>query len=269
MLYLDDIIVKSNKFEKHILHLKQVFETLRQVNLKLSPKKCNLFKHIVAFLGHIVSSEGISIYPEKVEAVKTWPFPKNVKQVRSFLGLCSYYRKFIRNFSTIAKPLTRLSEKHMSKFSLTNECNDAFALPKLCLVSSPILNYPDIEQDFILHTNTSAVGLGAILSQRQDGQEKISPYFSKVLSKSERNYCVTRQELLAIAEAVKHFHTYLYGVKLTIRTNHGSLRWLLSFKNLEDQLCHWDELLATYKYTIEHCAGELHGISDADLTAYL
>ena len=161
LLYLDDIIVKSDTFEKQILHLTQVFERLRQANLKLSPKKCNLFKHKVAFLGHIVSSEGISTNPEKVEAVQTWPVPKNVKQVRSFLGLCSYYRKFIRNFSTIAKPLTRLTEKHMSKFSWTGECNDAFTELKSRLVSAPILTYPDIEQDFILDTDASGVGIGA------------------------------------------------------------------------------------------------------------
>ena len=168
--------------------------------MKLSPKKCNLFKHKVAFLGHIVSSEGISTNPEKVEAVQTWPVPKNVKQVRSFLGLCSYYRKFIRNFSTIAKPLTRLTEKHMSKFSWTGECNDAFTELKSRLASAPILTYPDIEQDFILDTDASGVGIGAILSQKQGGQEKVIAYFSKVLSKSERNYCVTRRELLAIVE---------------------------------------------------------------------
>ena len=116
LLYLDDIIVKSDTFEKQILHLKQVFGRLIQANLKLSPKKCILFKHKVAFLGHIVSSEEISTNPENIEAVKTCPVPKNVKQVRSFLGLCSYYKKFIRNFSTIAKPLTRLTERHVKIF---------------------------------------------------------------------------------------------------------------------------------------------------------
>ena len=263
LLYLDDIIVKSNTFENQILYLKQVFERLRQANLKLSPKKCHLFKHKVAFLGHIVSDEGISTNPEKVETVKSWPIPKNIKQVRGFLGLCSYYRKSIRNFSTIAKPLTRLTEKQMTRFSWTSECMEAFNELKSCLVSAPILTYPDIEQDFILDTDASGVGIGAILSQKQDGQERVIAYYSKVLSKSERNYCVTRRELLAIVEAIKHFHTYLYGVTFTIRTDHGSLRWLLNFKNLEGQLCRWAELLGTYNYTIEHRAGKLHGNADA------
>ena len=101
------------------------------------------------------------------------------------------------------------------------------------------------------------------MSQKQGGQEKVITYFSKVLSKSERNYCVTRRELLVVVEAIKHFHTYLYGVKFTNRTDHGSLRWLLNFKNLEGQLCCWAKLLATYNYTIEYCAGKLHGNADA------
>ena len=219
-----------------------MFERFLQVNLKLSPKKCNQFKHKVAFLGHIALSEGISTNPENVEAAKTCPVPK---KMLSKLG------KFIRNFSTIVKPLTRLTEIYMSKFSWTSECNDAFTELKSRLVSAPILAYPDIEQDFILDTDASGVGIGAILSQKQDGQKKVITYFSKVLSKSERNYCITRQELLAIVETIKHFHTYLYGVKYTIRADHGSLRWSLNFKNLEGQLCCWAELLATYNYTID------------------
>ena len=130
----------------------------------------------------------------------------------------------------------------MSKFSWTSECNDAFIEPKSRLVSAPILTYPDIEQDFILDTDASGVGIGAVLSQKQGGKEKVIAYFSNVLYKSERNYCVTRRELLAFFEAIKYFYTYLHGVKFTIRSDHGSLRWLLKLKNLECQLCHWAEL---------------------------
>ena len=208
--------------------------------MKLSPKKCTIFQHEVEFLGHIVSEEGISTNPKKIDSVKNWPKPVTVKQVRSFLGLCSYYRKFILNLSSIAKPLTRLTEKDI-KIVWSSDCDQAFENLKTSLVNTPVLVYPDLTKPFILDTDTSGVGIGAVLSQKQDDKERVVAYYSRVLTKSERNYCVTRRELLAVVDSIKRFHTYLYGTKFVIHTDHGSLRWLVNFKNLEGQLCRWSE----------------------------
>ena len=145
--------------------------------------------------------------------------------------MCSYYRKFIRDFATTAKPLHRLTEKN-SKFEWTAECDDAFSKLKELLVGSTVLAYPDPNGSFFLDTDASGVGIGAVLSQEHNGVEKVIGYFSRTLSKSERRYCVTRRELLAVIEALKHFHPYLYDIPFTIRSDHGSLRWLLNFKNI-------------------------------------
>ena len=230
--------------------------------MKLSPKKCTIFQHEVEFLGHIVSEEGISTNPKKIDSVKNWPKPVTVKQVRSFLGLCSYYRKFILNFSSIAKPLTRLTEKDI-KIVWSSDCDQAFEKLKTSLVNTPVLVYPDLTKPFILDTDTSGVGIGAVLSQKQDDKERVVAYYSRVLTKSERNYCVTRRELLAVVDSIKRFHTYLYGTKFVIHTDHGSLRWLVNFKNLEGQLCRWSEFLAVYDYEIVHRSDKSHGNADA------
>ena len=262
LLYLDDIIIKSETFEEHLVNLGKVFDRLRSSNLKLSPKKCTIFQHKVEFLGHIVSEEGISTNPKKIDSVQNWPKPVTVKQVRSFLALCSYYRKFILNFSSIAKPLTRLTEKDV-KFVWSSDCDQAFEKLKTCLVNTPVLGYPDLTKPFILDTDASGVGIGAVSSQKQDDKERVVACYSRVLTKSERNYCVTSRELLAVVDSIKHFHTYLYGTKFVIHTDPGSLRWLVNFKNLEGQLCRWSEFLAVYDYEIVHRSGKSHGNADA------
>ena len=127
----------------------------------------------------------------------------------------------------------------------------------------PVLVYPDLTKPFILDTDASGVGIGAVLSQKQGGTERVVAYYSRVLTKSERNYCVTRRELLAVIDAIKHFHTYLYGAKFLVRTDHGSLCWLVNFKNLQGQNCRWSEFLAVYDYEIVHRSGRLHGNADA------
>lgn len=178
-----------------------------------------------------------------------WPVPHNKKQLRSFLGFCSYYRRFVKDFSLLTKPLYRLTENQVN-FSWGEECEKAFEHLKRVLISSPMLSFPIGKGEFILDTDASNVGIGAVLSQEQEGEERVLAYFSRVLNKTEKNYCVTRRELLAIVESVKSFHHYLYGRKLKIRTDHVSLRWLMSFKNLEGQLARWLERLQQYEFEI-------------------
>lgn len=261
LIYLDDIIVYGKTFDDMLQNLELVFEKLLAAGLKLKARKCSLFARQVKYLGHIISEQGIETDPEKVEIVKHWPEPVNKTQVRSFIGLSSYYRKFIPNFARIAQPLHKLTEASVP-FKWTDECQDAFQLLKDRLISAPILTHPDFTKPFILDTDASQYAMGAALSQLQDGQERVVAYASKVLSKSEKKYCVTRKELLAVVTFIKHFRPFLYGHKFLVRTDHSSLKWLLRFKDPEGQLARWIEVISTYDMEIEHRAGKLHGNAD-------
>lgn len=262
LVYLDDIIVFGQNFREHLTRLEEVFNRLRQANLKLSPKKCNIFQDEVKYLGHIVSRNGISVDQEKVEKIKSWPIPKNRDELRSFLGLCTYYRKFVNNFATIASPLHTLASKS-GGFEWKPECQTAFEILKEHLATTVILSFPVMESEFILDTDASNDGIGAVLSQEVGGKECVIGYYSRKLSKPERNYCVTRKELLAIVDAMKHFHKYLYGQKFKVRTDHAALRWLLNFKQPEGQVARWIERLQGYDFEINHRSGSAHSNADA------
>ncbi|KAG5899439.1 hypothetical protein JTB14_033630 [Gonioctena quinquepunctata] len=262
LVYLDDIIVVGRSFEDHVKNLEEVFLRLRNSGLKLSPKKCHLFQKEVRYLGHVVSGEGVAVDDQKIKAVKDWPIPKDIHQLRSFLGLCTYYRRYVLGFANIAKPLTRLTEGQ-TKFQWSEECQDSFRKLKGALINAPILSYPLPKGKFILDTDASKVGLGAVLSQIQEGQEKVIGYFSKTLSKPERNYCVTRRELLAVVKGVEHFYKYVYGRRFLLRTDHAALKWLLQFKNPEGQVARWIERLQEFDFEIEHRAGTSHKNADA------
>ena len=222
LLYIDDIIVFGSTFEEELDRLEMVFDRLRKAGLKLKAKKCILFAAEVEFLGHTISENGVSTDTKKIECIKNWPVPCNVSEVHSFFGLASYYRRFIRDFASIAKPLTELTRKH-AVFVWTPECQAAFAELKGRLISAPVLSFPSEHGQFILDTDASGTGIGAILSQESDEVEHPVSYASRVLSKPERNYCVTRRELLAVVNYVKYFKHYLLGRKFTIRTDHASL----------------------------------------------
>ncbi|CAC5417859.1 unnamed protein product [Mytilus coruscus] len=234
---LDDIIVFS-LVREHVTRLQTVFDR------------------------HVVSSEGISPDPSKVDAVKEWPTPTNIKEVRSFLGTCSYYRKFIRDLSKLASHLHRLTQKNVL-FKWTSECAEAFLILKDAWTTSPTLIYPTLDKEFILDTDASGTESGAVLSQiGDDGKEHVVVNYSKSFSKPERHYCVTRRDLLDIKNAIKHFHHYLYGVHFCVRTDHGALTWVTNFKNPEGQFARWLEILGTYNYTIKYRAGLKHGNAD-------
>jgi hypothetical protein len=262
LVYLDDIIAHAKSFDTHLENLKCVLERLREANLKLNPKKCTLFRTEVTYLGYVVSDEGISADPVKVEAVKAWPPPANIHQVRSFIGLCIYYRRFVPRFSQLAKPLLLLTEKD-AVFEWTEQCNQAFQTLKDLLTKAPVLAYPDFDKPLILDTDSSDVAIGATLSQIIDGVEHPISYFSRTLSGPEKKYCVTRKELLAIVLATGHFHHCLYGNHFTIRTDHASLQWLLDFKNPEGQTARWLKKLHQYDFAVLHRRGKLHGNADA------
>ncbi|UYV70790.1 K02A2.6-like [Cordylochernes scorpioides] len=246
LVYLDDIIVMGKSFEEHLINLERVLQKIRGARLKLNPRKCKPFKEKVRYLGHVISRQGIQTDPDRTETVRQWPVPRDVHQLRSFLGLCSYYRRFVPGFSNIARPLHRLTESGRP-FSWTIDCERAMDKLKQALSSPPMLAYPDPGEPFILDTDASNTGIGAVLSQTQDGVERVIAYF----------------KLLAIVKSIEHFHHYLYGQKFLLRTDHAALRWLLNFKSPEGQLARWIQRLQEYDMEIQHRKGKSHGNADA------
>ena len=196
LLYLDDVIVFSATVEQQMERLRLIFDRIRSAHLQLKPKKCHLFQEEVSFLGNRVSAQGVTTEEDKVQAVREWPVPQTVKAVRAFLGLTGYYHCFIQDYLT-AGPLIALTQK-AAVFRWGDEEQKAFEELKEKLTAAPILGYPCDKGDFILDTDASQCAIGAVLSQVQDGREVVIAYGSRRLTKSERNYCVTRQELLAI-----------------------------------------------------------------------
>ena len=267
LVYLDDIIIWSHSYEEHLDRLQSVFDRLRAANLKLKPTKCFFLQRFVKFLGHVVSPDGIHTDPEKTKAVNDWPQPKNVTELRGFVGLASYYRRFVPEFSKRAEPLLRLTKKN-TEFTWGKEQELAFHDLKTCLVNPPVLAYPNFDAEggqFILDTDASTgQGIGAVLSQCQtDGTERVIAYGSRSLQPPERNYCATRLEMLALVDFIDHFRYYLLGRKFLVRTDHQALQWLLSFKEPQGQVARWLERLQEYEFEIKHRPGKFHNNADA------
>ena len=261
-LYLDDIIVASHTFEDHLRDVKEVLERLRNANLTLKPSKCFIARKEVKYLGFIVSKDGIRVDPGKCAAVQEFPIPKNVKQTRSFLGLANYYRKFIKGFAHIVKPMTELTRKDR-KFKWSTECQKSFETIKKSLTSAPILAYPDFEKPFILYTDASSTAVGMVLSQFQEEKERVIAYAGRSLKKHERNYPITELEGLAVVQGIKHFDVYLRYSKFKIVTDHDSLRFLLTQRHPKGRLCRWILALTPYNFVIEHRKGSCHNNADA------
>jgi hypothetical protein len=263
LIFLDDIIIFGASFDETMARLQHVLGRFKEAGLKLKPSKCALFRQEVAFLGHVVNKGGVMCDPKKLEAVTTWPRPKNVTEVRSFLGFCSYYRRFVRGFAAIATPLTALTEKDR-RFEWGQECQEAYEALRGALVKAPILAYPDpsLESPMILDTDASQFAIGAVLSQMQEGVERVIAYASKTLSSTQRNYCVTYKELLAVVTFVKHFRHYLLGRHFKVRSDHGSLRWLTTWKDIDSMPARWMARLSLFDFDLEHRKGTAHGNAD-------
>lgn len=225
LAYLDDIVLFSRTPEEHLQRLECLLERLKEANLKLKPPKCKLFQRQVSFLGHIVSSEGISTDPEKIRLIKEWPAPKNLKELRVYLGLTGYYRRFILDYSKIVAPLHSLMKKNRI-YSWSEECQAAFEELKKRLQEPPVLTLPNETDVFILDTDACEDSIGSVLSQVQNGQEKVVAYAGRALSANEKDYCITRKELLAVVFYLKYFKQYLLGRRFTVRTDHAALSWL-------------------------------------------
>jgi len=217
----------------------------------------------VTFLGHVVSGEGIATDPEKVRAVAEWQVPTSVKELRSFLGLASYYRCFVKNFAVIASPLHALTKKNQP-FVWTSTTQTAFKTLRDALTSPPILAMLNDSDSFILDTDACNQTIGAVLAQVQDGVERVVAYASRMLDKREMNYSITRKELLAILYSLKYFKQYLMGRHFRIRTDHAPLTWL-RLRHTPDpvgQQARWLEIMEEYSFEVEHRPGTRHGNAD-------
>jgi hypothetical protein len=248
-VYLDDIVIYASSLRDHELKLRNIFKRLSESNLKLQLNKCQFLRKEVLYLGHIISEQGVKPNPEKVKAIVEFPVPKNDKEVKSFLGLVGYYRRFIQNFSVITKPLTSLLKKDI-KFSWTVTQQEALESLKRLLCSEPLLIYPDYSKEFILTTDASNFAIGAILSQGPIGSDQPIAYASRALNSAEGNYSTTEKELLAIVWGTNHFRPYLYGRKFKIVTDHKPLQWLFNVKDPGSRLTRWRLKLEEHEYEI-------------------
>jgi len=261
LVYLDDVIVVSPDFETLVSHLRKVFKRLRGAGLKLKLFKCALLQLEVKYLGHVVGRNGVATDPEKVRAIEDWVTPQDMTGLWAFLGLVGYYRQYIPDFARIAQPLNRLTAKGVT-WQWTPVEQQAFDRLKGCLLTTPILAYPDPTLEYIFDTDASDQNVGAVLPQVQEGQEVVVAYYSKSLSPTARNYCTIRKELLAVIKSVKHFRPYLYGRKFRLRTDHASLIWLCKRAELSSQVAQWLEILAEFSYWLEHRPGRRHSNAD-------
>lgn len=259
-VYLDDIVIFGKSLKDHNDKLCRIFKALRQHNLKLQPDKCEFLRKEVAYLGHIISDKGVEPNPEKIQAVVDRKEPRNPKDIKSFLGLTGYYRRFIPNYAQLAKPLTSLLKKD-TIFKFDEKCKESFLKLKQFLISKPILQYPDFSKPFVLTTDASNEAIGSILSQ---GEHDLPiAYYSATLNNAERNYSTTEKELLAIVKSCKHFRPYLYGTEFKIVTDHKPLQWLMNCKDPASRLVRWRLKLGDYQYKIVYKSGKTNINADA------
>ncbi|GJS67962.1 putative reverse transcriptase domain-containing protein [Tanacetum coccineum] len=258
IVFIDDILIYSKNKKEHEEHLKQILELLKKEELYAKFSKCEFWIPKVQFLGHVIDSEGIHVDPAKIESIKDWTSPKSPTEIRQFLGLAGYYRRFIEGFSKIAKPMTKLTQKKV-KFVWGDKQEAAFQLLKQKLCSAPILALPEGSEDFIAYCDASKKGLGAVLMQR----EKVISYASRQLKIHEKNYTTHDLELGAVVFALKIWRHYLYGTKCTVFTDHKSLQHILDQKELNMRQRRWLELLSDYDCDIRYHPGKANVVADA------
>ncbi|GKC16866.1 putative nucleotidyltransferase, ribonuclease H [Tanacetum coccineum] len=258
IVFIDDILIYSKSKEEHEVHLKLILELLEKEKLFGKFSKCEFWLQEVHFLGHVVNSEGIHVDPSKIEAVKNWKPPKSPTEICSFLGLAGYYRRFIVNFSKIAKPLTLLTQKN-KKFEWGDEQENAFRTLKDMLCDAPILALPEGTDDFVVYCDASNQGFGCVLMQRN----KVIAYASRQLKIHEKNYTTHDLELGAVVFALKTWRHYLYGTKSVIYTDHKSLQHIFDQKELNMRQRRWIELFSDYDCEIRYHPGKANVVADA------
>jgi len=278
VVFLDDILIYSRTFDEHLVRIKHVLEKVQESGMKLNPKKCKFCQSKVKYLGHIVSANGVETDPEKVDKVANWPVPTNVDETRSFVSFAGYYRRFVKDFASIAKPLTDLfsgirnhkkrrkgcRSKPIVPWEWGPEQQQSFEALKRALTTPPILGYPDYTLPFELHTDASGSGLGAVLYQEQDGMKRVIAYASRGLKNAERNYPAHKLEFLALKWAVSEkFHEYLYGSECVIYTDNNPLTYVTTSAKLDATGHRWLAALSAYNFSIKYKCGKSNSDADA------
>ena len=265
-VYLDDILIFSRSAEEHIVHVRQVLQRLLENKLFVKGEKCEFHVPSVSFLGYIIGDGKVQPDPAKILAVEEWPQPENRKQLQRFLGFANFYRRFIRNFSQVASPLTRLTSTKVP-FNWTTDAEQAFNDLKSCFTSAPVLIHPDPALQFVVEVDASDIGVGAVLSQRSPKDEKLHPcaFFSKRLSPAERNYSIGDRELLAVKMALEEWRHYLEGTELpfVVWTDHKNLSYLHSAKRLNSRQARWALFFGRFNFTITYRPGSRNVKPDA------
>ena len=255
--YVDDVIIHSRTWDEHVATLSEVFARIREASLTVKPSKCWLGYSKVDFLGHRVGDGNILTQDDKVDKVMKADRPRTKTQVRSLLGLAGYYRKYIQNYSSVVTPLINLTKKGQpNQVIWTDETETAFKELKTRLCDRPILRLPDFDRDFILRTDASDTGLGAILLQTYDGTDFPVAYASKKLSPAQSSYATVEKECLAIVWGLQKFHCYLYGRLFTIQTDHAPLAFLKTAKLTNAKLMRWALKLQPFMFKVETIPGK-------------
>ncbi|GET54545.1 retroviral-like aspartic protease 1 [Rhizophagus irregularis DAOM 181602=DAOM 197198] len=263
-VYIDDIIIYSKNWNEHLQHIKIVLEELRKANMMLKLKKCEWAKKNVEYLGHIVGTDGLKPDDKKIKKIKNLKPPKNIKQIREINGLCSYYRKFVKGYSKIVKPIMELTRKNIP-FVWTDKQQKALEELKKKLTNYPILQHPNFEKEFILITDASGEGLGAILEQLdENNREIVISYASRSLVNAEKRYPITELECLAVFWGIKYFHKYLFGRKFKVITDHAALKGFISTSKVpKGRRGRWMMELQQYDFEIIHRPGKENKNADA------
>lgn len=261
-VYLDDLIVIGETFEEHQANLNKVFEALFKAGLKISWEKSKFLMSHVTYLGFVVGQGKISVSHDKVKAVEEFPVPKTKKQIRSFVGLCGWYRRLIPHYSDLTAPLTLLLKKNQP-WNWGEAQQKSFENLKSALTTYPVVHCPDFNKQFYIAADASDVGIGGVIYQKEEGIETVVAYCSRTLNPAERNYSVTERECLAVLHSLETFRPYIEGTKVIVYSDHASLVWLKNLKKPSGRLSRWITRLAGFSYQIIHRKGSEMAVPDA------
>jgi hypothetical protein len=261
LVFLDDILIYSKTLDEHTVHVEKVLDTLRKSKLYAKESKCEFFRTEVEFLGHHVGRDGVRMMVDKIDAVRDWPVPKNARDIRAFLGTAGYYRKFIKNFSAIAAPITELTKEKV-KFEWSSAHQAAFLSLKNAMQTAPVLAISDPKLPYVVHTDASGFAVGAVLMQDQGKGLQPIAFLSKKMLDAETRYPVHEQELLAIIHSLSSWKHYLYGAKFKVMTDHHSLRYFKTQPSLSGRQSRWKDVIADFDFDIEYMKGELNPVAD-------
>ena len=261
--YIDDLVIHSRTWEEHLRHIQAVLQRLQEAGLTAKPPKCQFGMQQCVYLGHVVGNGGVRPEKSKLLAVESFPVPKTKKEVRTFLGLTGYYRRFIENYASVAAPLTDLTKTAPTRVVWTSGCEEAFGALRQALCQTPVLRSPDFNKPFVLQTDASERGVGAVLSQSIDGEEHPVAFFSRKLLPREEKYSTVEKECLAIKLACQSFRVYLLGGHFTVQTDHRALEWLDRLKENNSRLTRWSLALQAFDFDVVYRAGSANGNADA------